>query len=210
MGAEAKPPHRPCKPFALRTAVWRNTLRRVRGCNGGTRSVASLDTRTRRSVSLQHPAEGCNFHPARYLTAMLPVIAQALRQLAALLALALAPAVVSGVVQLKWQGLAQPLGDEVAPSEVQSWTAPVRWVDARPRAKFEEGHIPGAILLNEDEWDRLVPAFLDAWEPEEMVVVYCDSGSCEASHAVARRLREDLKLENVRVLKGDWKRWSPK
>ena len=137
------------------------------------------------------------------------MIAQAFRQLALLLALALAPALVSGLVQLKRTG--PPLiEDEVAPSLVQTWGDKVLWVDARPRAKFDSGHIDGAVLLNEDEWDQLVPAFLDAWEPEKTVVVYCDGGSCDASHAVARRLREDLKLENVRVLKGGWKAWSPK
>jgi rhodanese-related sulfurtransferase len=137
------------------------------------------------------------------------VIGQALRQLAALLALALAPALVSGLIQLKRTG--PPLvEDEVAPSLVQTWGAQVMWVDARPRTKFETGHISGALLLNEDEWDRLVPAFLDAWEPEKIVVVYCDGGSCDASHAVARRLRGELKLENVRVLKGGWKAWPQK
>ena len=140
---------------------------------------------------------------------MLHVLAQTLRQLAALLALALAPALLSGAVQLKWRGFAPP-GDEVALSAVESWGDQVQWVDARPRAKFEQGHIPGAVLLNEDEWDRLVPAFLDAWEPEKVVVVYCDYGSCDASHAVARRLREDLKLEHVHVLKGDWQQWPQK
>lgn len=137
------------------------------------------------------------------------MIAQAFRQLGALLLLALAPALVSGVVQLKWTGL-DTGQDEVPASEVRSWGDKVQWVDARPRAKFEEGHLPGAVSLNEDEWDQLVPAFLDAWEPEKTVVVYCDGGSCDASHAVARRLREELKLENVRVLKGGLKEWSRK
>ncbi len=137
------------------------------------------------------------------------MIAQAFRQLAVLLALALAPALVSGLIQLK--GTGPPLvEDEVAPSLVRTWGDRVLWVDARPRAKFDAGHIDGAVLLNEDEWDGLVPAFLDAWEPEKTVVVYCDGGSCDASHAVARRLREELKLENVRVLKGGWKAWPQK
>ena len=137
---------------------------------------------------------------------MLQVIALALRQMAALLTLALAPALVSGLIQLKRTGPPH-VEDEVASSVVQAWGDKVQWVDGRSRAKFDEGHIPGAVLLNEDEWDRLVPAFLEAWEPEKIIVVYCDGGSCDASHAVARRLREDLKLENVRVLIGDWKRW---
>ena len=29
----------------------------------------------------------------------------------------------------------------------------VVWVDARGQADFELGHIPGALLLNEDDWD---------------------------------------------------------
>ena len=137
------------------------------------------------------------------------MIAQALRQAAVLLALALAPAFVSGLIQLKRTDRA-PLQDEVTAADVQAWGDKVQWVDARPRAKFEQGHIGGAVLLNEDEWDRLVPAFLDAWEPEKIVVVYCDGGSCDASHAVARRLREDLKLENIHVLKGGLSAWPQK
>lgn len=137
------------------------------------------------------------------------MIAQAFRQLTALLLLALAPALVSGVIQLKRTEPAS-VQDEVAASEVRALGDKVLWVDARPRAKFEAEHLPGAVSLNEDEWDRLVPTFLDAWEPEKTVVVYCDGGSCDASHAVARRLREDLKLENVRVLKGGMKAWSEK
>lgn len=137
------------------------------------------------------------------------MIAQAFRQLGLLLLLALGPALISGVIQLKRTGPADTQ-NEVAASEVRSWGDKVQWVDARPRTKFEEGHLPGAVSLNEDEWDRLVPDFLDAWEPEKIVVVYCDGGSCDASHAVARRLREELKLENVKVLKGGLKEWSRK
>lgn len=137
------------------------------------------------------------------------MIAQAFRQLAILLVLALAPATVSAVIQFKWNP--QPAAqEEVALSAVRPLGDKVLWVDARTRAKFDDGHIPDAVLLNEDEWDRLVPAFLDAWEPEKMVVVYCDGGSCDASHAVAKRLREELKMENVRVLKGGWTAWSQK
>jgi rhodanese-related sulfurtransferase len=137
------------------------------------------------------------------------MIAQALRQLAALLALALAPALVSGVLQLK-RTEPTTAHEEVAASVAQAWGDRVLWVDARGRAEFSRGHIPDAVLLNEDEWDRLVPAFLAAWVPEKFVVVYCDGGSCEASHAVARRLREELKIENVHVLKGGWTAWPQK
>jgi len=138
------------------------------------------------------------------------VIARALRQTALLLALALLPAIVSGVVQLRWDD-AEPLAaGEVRAATVREWGAKVQWVDARPRDKFAAGHIDGALLLNEDEWSKLVPAFLDAWDPDLPVVVYCEGGSCEASHAVARRLREELKIGNVHVLKGGLTAWPVK
>lgn len=134
------------------------------------------------------------------------MIARALRQAGILFALALAPALVSGALQLKLRDA--PPQDEVTRATAEAWGGQVIWVDARAGAKFAAGHIPGALLLNEDEWDKLVPAFLDAWEPGRQVIVYCDGGSCDASHAVAQRLRDELKLENVHVLKGGWQEWS--
>ena len=65
----------------------------------------------------------------------------------------------------------------------------------------------GAILLNEEHWEELIPAFLDAWDPEKTIVVYCDGGKCDASRAIATRLRDELKLESVYVLQGGWTAW---
>lgn len=138
------------------------------------------------------------------------MIARALRQALVLMALALLPAIVSGAIQLRWNN-AEPLAPgEVRAATVKEWGGKVLWVDARPRDKFEAGHIEGAMLLNEDEWSKLVPAFLDAWDPDRPVVVYCDGGSCEASHAVAKRLREELKIGDVHVLKGGLTAWPAK
>lgn len=136
------------------------------------------------------------------------MIIAALRQLAALLALALLPALVSGAIQLKWNKQ-EPLGEgEVRLATAQMWGPAVLWVDARTRARYDREHIPGAILLNEDEWERLVPAFLDAWDPAQTIVVYCDRGDCDASRAVVRRLRQELQLDNsIWVLKGGWDAW---
>lgn len=134
---------------------------------------------------------------------------RALRQAMALLALALLPALVSGALQLGWRD-SEPLAPgEIRAATAREWGSKVQWVDARPRDKFDAGHLPGALLLNEDEWNKLVPAFLDAWDPDRPVVVYCDGGSCEASHAVARRLREELKIGDVHVLKGGLTAWPP-
>ena len=135
------------------------------------------------------------------------MIARTIRQIIALLAIALIPALVSGLVHWKKGSLPSAPRDEVTAETVRSWGDKVQWVDARKRAEFEDEHIEGAVLLNEEEWESLVNGFLDAWEPEEHVVVYCDGGGCEASHEVARRIRAELKIEDVWVLKGGIKAW---
>jgi len=135
---------------------------------------------------------------------------RALRQLAVVLGLAAVPALVSAAWQIQWNAETPASRGEVTMAIVHNWGDHVLWVDARSRAKYEKGHIPGAILLNEDEWNKLTPAFLDAWDPDVPVIVYCDGGSCDASHAVADRLRSELKIEKVHVLKGGWSAWSGK
>jgi rhodanese-related sulfurtransferase len=137
------------------------------------------------------------------------MLLRAFRQLATLLVIALVPALVSAAVRLKWQPPPAPLAaDEVRYETAAAWGEKVVWVDARPRAKFEREHLPGAVLLNEDEWVRLVGPFLDAWTPEKTIVVYCDSGGCDASRAVARRIKEELGVESpVWVLQGGIDAW---
>ena len=84
----------------------------------------------------------------------------------------------------------------------------VLWIDARPEEEFARGHVPGAMLLNEDGWNALLPALLTAWSPERKLVVYCSRQSCNASHAVAERLRNEAELKNVFVLDGGWEEWQ--
>jgi rhodanese-related sulfurtransferase len=83
----------------------------------------------------------------------------------------------------------------------------VIWVDARPENEYEQGHIPRAILLNEDRWNELLPQFLGQWSPEKRVVVYCSAKSCNLAGDVARRLREEAQLKDVYVLEGGWEEW---
>ena len=138
------------------------------------------------------------------------MIVRVLRQLALVLALALVPALVSGAWQLQWRKQEPLAAGEVRLATARMWGDQVQWVDARPRAKYERTHIPGALLLNEDEWEALVGPFLDAWDADKTLVVYCDGGSCEASQAVAERIRTELKIGGVYVLKGGWAAWEGK
>jgi rhodanese-related sulfurtransferase len=157
-------------------------------------------------------------------------LARAYRQAAILFFLALLPAVVSGTVQLKWQPAPpkapgeppansgsgsidwkkdEPLApDEVRVSTARSWGKDVIYVDARLRPRYEAGHIDGAILLNHEEWDAQINKFLDAWDPDRKVVVYCDGETCDAARSIADRMKRDLQVQNIYVLKGGWPEWQ--
>lgn len=62
------------------------------------------------------------------------------------------------------------------------------FVDARTKAKFEEGHIPGAIRLELADFIAGQPAKLGLLPRELMVIVYCGGGDCDESERVAERL----------------------
>jgi rhodanese-related sulfurtransferase len=100
-----------------------------------------------------------------------------------------------------------PASEMVTLTQARAWDENTIWVDARPDTEFEREHIPGAVLLNEDRWNELLPQFLTMWSPEKRVIVYCSSRSCNASREVARRLRDEAQLKNVFVLQGGWEEW---
>jgi len=132
-----------------------------------------------------------------------------LRDAGVLLLLALLPALLSAWLHpnrpaWSWH---PPAVAEVDLRTVQQWHA-VLWVDARGAKDYSQQHIPGAISLNETEWERLLPEFLLAWQPGRPVVVYCNSEQCNASHEVAARLKRELNIGNIRVLKGGWAAWQ--
>ena len=91
--------------------------------------------------------------------------------------------------------IAQDMGDVV-------------FLDARSRDDYAIEHIEGALLLNEDDWDTLLFQFLESWDAETPIIVYCSSLECQASHAVADRLKADLGFDEIYVLKGGWEAWA--
>ena len=109
------------------------------------------------------------------------MIARALRQAMALLALALLPAIVSGALQLRWND-AEPLAPgEVRAATVREWGSKVQWVDARPRDKFEAGHIEGALLvplswLREESKNDTFGKRLEEKLPKKILYIHCRSG----------------------------------
>jgi rhodanese-related sulfurtransferase len=137
-----------------------------------------------------------------------------LRQSAALLALALLPALVEAFYlrdKIPWHArVAESEFVEVATA--RGWGDNALWIDARPSEEFERDHVPGAISLNEDRWAEGLAQFLGTqWSPEKKIVVYCSAASCNLAEDVARRLREEAKLPNeIRILKGGWEAWQQK
>ena len=97
---------------------------------------------------------------------------------------------------------------EVTLAEVRGWAPPAFWIDARSAGRYEREHVPGAVLLNEAEWEARLFDVLAVLPADRPVVVYCDGRRCDASHAVARRLRDEAGLEAVYVLHGGWDAWK--
>jgi rhodanese-related sulfurtransferase len=137
------------------------------------------------------------------------------RQAFILAALALLPGIGQAIYfrdKISWRSRI-PASEMVTLTQARAWGANAIWVDARPDAEFESDHVPGALLLNEDRWNELLPQFLATWSPEKRVVVYCSSQSCNASREVAKRLRDEVQLKDnegkncVFVLDGGWEEW---
>ena len=84
----------------------------------------------------------------------------------------------------------------------------VLWIDARGEDAYQQGHIPDAIQLNEDNWDDGIFTLMDAWlgNPRP-IIVYCSSARCGTSSRVAERLRDALPAAEIYSLHGGWDAW---
>ena len=134
------------------------------------------------------------------------------RQALILVALALVPGLGEAVYfrhNISWQS-AIPPSELVTVDQAGAWGENVIWVDARPDEEFARDHAPGALALNEDRWNELLPQFLAAWSPGKKVVVYCSAESCDLARVVAERLRKEAQLSDVFVLEGGWEAWVKK
>jgi rhodanese-related sulfurtransferase len=133
------------------------------------------------------------------------------RQALILVALAFLPGIGQAIYfrdKVSWQ-LPVPASEMVTVVQARAWGENAIWIDARPDEEFARDHVPGALSLNEDRWNELLPQFLAVWSPEKKIVVYCSSQSCNASREVAHRLRNQAQppMQNVFVLEGGWEEW---
>jgi rhodanese-related sulfurtransferase len=131
------------------------------------------------------------------------------RQALILAALALPPGAGEAIYfrdKISWRS-AIPPSEMVTVAQARALGESTIWVDARPDEEFARDHVPGAVSLNEDRWNELLPQFLAAWSPGKKVVVYCSSLSCNVSREIARRLRREAQLPDVFILEGGWEAW---
>lgn len=100
--------------------------------------------------------------------------------------------------------------DEVSMAVIQGrFGGEVLWIDARPQEQFDEAHVPGALLLNEQKFDEQLVQQLDALQSNEKpVVVYCSGQKCEASRKIMEKLKEMGFVQQAFVLKGGWNAWK--
>ena len=134
------------------------------------------------------------------------------RQALVLVALSLLPAVGEAIYfrgKISWQSPIPP-SELVSADQARTWGENVIWVDARPDAEFARDHVPGALSLNEDRWNELLPEFVAAWSPGKKVVVYCSAESCDLAREAAERLRKEAQIPDVFVLEGGWEAWLKK
>ena len=137
-----------------------------------------------------------------------------LRQVFLLAAAAIVPAIGEAIYfreRVSWQSPI-PASEMVTVDQARAWGSNVIWVDARPDDEFARDHVPGAVSLNEDRWNELLPQFQSIWSPEKKVVVYCSAQNCNAAREVAERLRKSTQppMQNVFVLEGGWEEWLKK
>ncbi|MEI6533909.1 MAG: rhodanese-like domain-containing protein [Verrucomicrobiaceae bacterium] len=96
--------------------------------------------------------------------------------------------------------------DEVTLSQIEEkWKGDVLWIDARVRSQYVKGHVRGALLINEQERDQLLfESIAVLQDNKKPIIVYCDSGACQASRKIRQHLIVNMHPEEIFVLHGGW------
>jgi rhodanese-related sulfurtransferase len=80
-------------------------------------------------------------------------------------------------------------------------------IDARRKEDFDEGHIPGAILLDYYDMGNYLDRVLPLLSREQEIMVYCSEPSCSDSELLAKHLYS-LGYTKLVVFKGGFTEWS--
>jgi rhodanese-related sulfurtransferase len=127
-----------------------------------------------------------------------------------------AAGVACGLAWNAWSGRGIALGDNAflreGAEEIPAAEARERFdrgalfLDARPVANYEMSHIPGALPLPENDFDRHFARVEPRLRASFDAVIYCAGYGCEASHLVAERLK--AKGIHVAILNEGWPAWT--
>ena len=97
--------------------------------------------------------------------------------------------------------------EEIVVDEARKWhERGALFLDARPIAFYEMSHVPGALPLPEDDFDRWFAKIEARLRSSLDIVVYCSGFGCEASHLVSRKLK-DRGIPAV-ILSEGWPAWT--
>lgn len=80
------------------------------------------------------------------------------------------------------------------------------FLDSRPVDFYEMSHIPGALPLPEEDFERAFSRIEPRLRESLEVIVYCAGFGCEASHIVARKLKE--RGIPAAILHEGWPAWT--
>ena len=81
------------------------------------------------------------------------------------------------------------------------------FADARPLDQYAEGHIAGAEHLDPNAFfGGEEPDFVYTYPYEQLIVIYCPGGECDASELVAIRL-QGFGFMNVHILQPGYPGW---
>ncbi len=77
-------------------------------------------------------------------------------------------------------------------------------VNVLSHEQFEQEHIPDSINIPMDQIEETAP---DRFDPDDDIVVYCASESCQASPKAAKKL-DELGFTNVKDYEGGLAEWK--
>lgn len=82
-------------------------------------------------------------------------------------------------------------------------------LDARPEIFHRLGHVPGALSLPRDDFEKAYAALKDKLESDrsQPIVIYCSGASCEDSGLVKKSLAS-LGFTNLALFEGGWSGWT--
>lgn len=79
-------------------------------------------------------------------------------------------------------------------------------IDARTAGEYEEGHIPGAMLLDYFEMGRYLDKVLPALSPDDDIAIYCSGPDCDDSELLARELYT-MGYRSIMIFRGGFEEW---